>query len=201
MNELDEIRRDAIIELINISFGRAMADLADWLRLHLKLSVPNVHLIENRNVVDLLMMFYRGHPCRQMLQSFRGRHFFGEALFVVPTELSTQLVSVLEDNSGFWVEMEREKLEYEVLLEVGNIVIGACLGKLADLLKVHLSFTPPHLLDVQTNRWVQRAGKVMIVDTSFRVANQRVTGHLFLFFPAPCLGWLMKAIDDFVGPD
>lgn len=203
-NELTADRRDALQEMINISFGQSMASLAELLNVFIELSVPDVQLIASRELVSFLRTASQGQETVCLVQqTFRGS-FFGEALLVLPADSSRELVTMLAEDSGFSPELEIGTLELEVLLEVGNVVVGACLGKFAELLDTLLSFNPPTVLIERldsssfANLAHARGETALSIKTFFQVEERQLTGYLFIFLPEECLSWLFREVDLFL---
>ena len=90
----------------------------------------------------------------------------------------------------------------EVLTEVGNILLNACLGIFGDILKVHFSFTVPrlhlealgHLLDSLV---IGKEGLhfALLVGAKFRLQDSEVTGCLVIVLGVASLDQLIKAIE------
>ena len=143
MSLLTADQRAALTELVNISFGRSMAALSDLLGVFINLSVPEVRITRAGQVLDYLeSVFGEDRQLTLVQQTFNG-DFFGEAALTLPHQSGATLVQMLDEQSGFRPAMEPDALEMEVLLEVGNIVIGACLSQFAQMLNTQLSFDPP----------------------------------------------------------
>jgi len=205
MNELTADRRDALTELLNIGFGRSIASLAELLGIHIQLSVPSVKIIHPHEIIDVLSASEVSRDKVTLVQqTFRGE-FNGEAVLALPGRASRTLASMLETDCGFHPDMEPDKLHLEVLLEVGNIVIGACLGKFAEILDSMLSFNPPQVFldSIQLDRMRQTISlpeyDTLLVLTSFRLEKDEVTGYMFIFIGNDCLESLFRAVDRFLG--
>ena len=206
MTELLELRRDALKELINIGFGFSVASLAQLLKVQIEISVPSVRIAQPQEIAALLLkpLVAQYGEMTLVQQMFQG-DFHGETVLVFPGQKTVaSLVRMLEEDSGFSPGLENDKLEIEVLLEVSNVVVGACLGKLAELLKTAISFKPPRLF----RRYIAVEGfehginpsknEALLIQTSFRVAKREVTGYLLIFLTCDCLNWVFKTVDEFV---
>lgn len=204
LKELTDERREALQEMINIGFGRSMASLAELLGVYIELSVPDICAVEGDQIFDLLLTSL-GVPEDVSLvrQTFRGQ-FFGEAVLALSGRAGRELVVMLGEDSGFHPSLEMSQLEMEALLEVGNVVIGACLGQFADLLETNLSFNPPVVLmeNIHSHQAREvlsaRPGQALMIRTQFRVDQRAVTGFLLIFLPLECLAWVYHAVDHFV---
>lgn len=206
MTELAELRRDALKELINIGFGFSVASLAQLLKVQIEISVPSVRIVQPEEIGNVLIKpLVAEHGEVTLVQQMFQGDFHGETVLAFPGRHTvTSLVRMLAEDSGFRPEMEIDKLEIEVLLELSNIVIGACLGKLAGLLKTTISFRAPRMfrrhitLESMEDGINPTKNEALLIQTSFRVAEREVTGYLLIFLPSDCLDWLFKTVDEFV---
>lgn len=201
---LTDERREALQEMINIGFGRSMASLAELLGTYIELSVPDISSIQGEQIFDFLFSSLDGPEDVSLVrQTFRGQ-FFGEAVLALSGRAGRELVVMLGEDSGFQPSLEMSQLEMEALLEVGNVVIGACLGQFADLLETNLSFNPPVVLmdSIHSNQAREvlsaRPGQALLIKTQFRVDQRAVTGFLLIFLPLDCLSWVYREVDLFV---
>lgn len=204
MTVLTEERRDTLQEMINIGFGRSMSSLADLLGVRIELSVPDVLVIRTEEILDYLIKVMEGtEEVSLVQQGFRGE-FFGEAVLALPGLAGRELVVMLDEDAGFQPALEMGQLEMEALLEVGNVVIGACLGQFADLLQTSLSFSPPTvLMENIHSAYLQdvlraRPGDALLIHTKFRVDQRAVMGYLLILLPEDCLHWLYREVDIFL---
>ena len=67
----------------------------------------------------------------------------GDALLLLNHEGAVQLADLLTD--GHAPSNRLDESAREVLTEVGNILLNACLGMFGNLLDVHVSFSVPRL--------------------------------------------------------
>jgi chemotaxis protein CheC len=176
------------------------------LKVQIEINVPWVRLVNPEEIGAILIKpLVAEHGEVTLVQQVFHGDFHGEAVLAFPGRHTVaSLVRMLEEDSGFRPDMEIDKLEIEVLLELSNIVIGACLGKLAGLLKTTISFRPPrifrrHVSQVSIEEGISSSkNEALLIQTSFRVAEREVTGYLLIFLTSDCLNWLFKTVDEFV---
>jgi chemotaxis protein CheC len=91
----------------------------------------------------------------------------------------------------------------EVLTEVGNILLNACLGTFGNILHVQVSFSVPHLdLDtlqqVMQSLLVNREGLryALVVHAGFKLRDAEVTGYLVIVLSVASLDRLIRAVED-----
>ncbi|MFC1885060.1 hypothetical protein ACFL2O_09840 [Thermodesulfobacteriota bacterium] len=202
--ELTRERSEALSELINIGFGLSMGALADLLGIYIELSVPNVSLIKSNELIYVLAdTIDENQEVTLISQNFRG-DFFGEALLALPKKASQTLADVLDEDSGFRPNLEIDKLQMEALLELGNVVIGACVGKFAELITTSIAFSPPKVFldNITLDRFKSVVTisdrMVLVIHTDFTLEKHEVSGCLLIFLNQNCLEWLFKAVDSFI---
>jgi chemotaxis protein CheC len=97
-------------------------------------------------------------------------------------------------------------LEKETLVEIGNIIIGACVGKIAEMLGDVVTYAPPRFfsqeqiygtLDDVLNKSDSFA---ILFKTVFNFEQYNVSGYLFLVSQYNIMPWLKQAIAEFLGP-
>lgn len=144
MISLTELQQDAMAELLNIGMGRAASVLSEMVGEEVLLSVPFVDLMSRREATGLLME----KACDRIvavLQKFSGL-CWGDTMLVFPEQQSLELVrSLFKDTDTTPLEVMTE-MEQEALMEIGNIILNACIGSISNMLHIEVSSTLPSLL-------------------------------------------------------
>ena len=90
----------------------------------------------------------------------------------------------------------------EVLTEVGNILLNACLGTFGNILQVQVSFSVPHLnldtlQEVMKSLLVNREGLryALVVHAGFKLRHAEVTGYLVIVLSVASLDRLIRAVE------
>jgi len=134
-----DLEQDATIELINQGIGRAADSLAQMVKEEVQLSVPNIEFINFEQLGQYLESIDDDKPSI-VFQQFKG-DFSGNALLVFPEQCGVFLVrQMLVDTLG---DESISDLEEDGLLEIGNIILNACFGQLAELLSTRLECEVP----------------------------------------------------------
>jgi len=100
---------------------------------------------------------------------------------------------------------EYETLSRETILEIGNILIGACVGMIAELMNNHVSFRPPHYKNGTVDRLMldehlkDAESIALIFKTIFHFDINNIQGNLFLITSNESIVWMKTAINDFLG--
>ena len=89
----DEI--DILQEIMNIAFGKASADLAEYIDIFIKLSIPDVRVAKASQLSSYFMEMTKGHERVSIVeQKFWGK-FNGYALLLFPSGADTELITIL----------------------------------------------------------------------------------------------------------
>lgn len=204
MEELTQMRRDALQEIINISFGRASASLSELLNMFVALNVPNVQEIDQYKICDELEKRIGVEQDITIVQQLFKGDFSGEVLFSIPSESGIWAIKILSQEGGFSPDLPKTELEMEVFLEMGNIVIGACMGQFANLLNTSVSYEVPTILlnkdSVANLRSGEQGGdgKALLARTEFQLGDKALTGFLFILFSRRWLNVLYLSLDKFI---
>jgi chemotaxis protein CheC len=188
-------QRDALAELVNISMGRAGDSLARLFDTFIELSIPRIEIVQPNEVIDAIAALIGDPgPVVAVRQAFSSR-IRGEALAVFAAggcDALADLVTYPDVTSD------------ELLLEISNVLVGACVGGLAAQFGLELSFSPPsilgphasieHLLDTECLPWEN----ALIAEVNFRIADRAFRCHLFTFWPDDSIAVLLGAVDAFL---
>lgn len=195
---LTTAQQDGLVELINIGFGRAAAALSKLTGHRVQLEVPQVVMCPIDEMADRLRPML-ANEIATVHQIFSGQ-VAGDALLVLDQHSAAILKELLTDEPALPLEIDRSARE--VVTEIGNIVLNACLGTFGNLLKVQVSFSVPHLtLDtletVVGSVAVDRQGLryALIIHSSFRLRNSSLTGYLVIVLGVASIERLMHALE------
>jgi len=195
---LTTVQEDALVELINIGFGRAAAALSKLTGHRVQLEVPQVTMCPIEEMADRLRPML-ANELATVHQIFSGP-VDGDALLVLDQQSAAILKELLTDEPALPLEIDRSARE--VITEIGNILLNACLGTFGNLLKVQVSFSVPHLtLDtlasVVESIAVDREGLryALIVHSSFRLRDSSLTGYLVIVLGVASIERLIAALE------
>ena len=197
--ELTQTQHDALIELLNIGFGRAAASLSELTGHRVLLEVPqvSVHAIDELNRALRLVLDDQVATVHQIFSGPVG----GDALLILNHSAAGMLKELLTNEPPLPLPIDASARE--VLTEVGNILLNACLGTFGNILKVQVSFSVPHLnLDtlheVMRSLLVNREGLryAMVVHAGFKLRDAEVKGYLVIVLSVASLDRLIRAVEE-----
>jgi chemotaxis protein CheC len=191
--ELTISQKDALTELINIGYARAAAALSDLTGHRITLEVPEVAIHLMSEIKEKLVRVIDGEVA-SVNQVFSGP-ITGNAILLLDREAAMLLNRLLTDRPD---TPELDGAAREVITEVGNIVLNACLGAFGNLLKVQVTFTVPYL-QIETVHKVLKSITVggdeleyaLIIHTRFQMRSSNVSGYLVIILGVTSLERLM----------
>ena len=193
-------------EVMNIAFGKASSDLAEIIDIRILLNVPNVELLKAQKLLQRIKAETEGYGAISIIEQNYWGKCSGSALLAFPSTANKGLISLFEEDDES--AESSPLLEKETLLEVGNILIGACVGKVAELLDDIVSFSPPRLIprviidnlssDTVTSKLDDPEKYAVLMKTVFQLEDKDISGFLFLVASQDSMKWLKTALNNFV---
>lgn len=200
-----EEEMDILQEVMNIAFGSAAADLAEAIDIYAILSVPRIRIVQARELPDYIRDEIKGYEKISIVEQNFLSKFRGMALLIFPSGVGKALIALLENDAESTFESDPlDALERETLMEVGNILVGACVSKVAELLGDVVIYSPPRIIvedlpHEAINPDMFDPGKLAIVlQTVFHFNEQDVSGFLFLICSQESVEWLRRALSEFM---
>lgn len=202
--QLSEDQRDCLQEIANIAMGQAGASLAKFLEVFIQLSVPRIRLVRFDDVIPgLKQLAGDSKEISAVRQGFYDAKVStglrGEAI-VVFTDASFKELADLMAYDG----EPDENAETELLLDITNILNGACLSGMAEQLGLELSYTPPSvighrapvdkIISVEQMTW-QLA---LMVEINYRLEHRSFNCDLLLLMPDEAIRAMIAAVDRFM---
>ena len=196
---LTEEQIDALTELINIGFARTATSLSELTGYRVMLEVPQVSIHPIRELAPKLATFVEGEVAT-VQQIFTGP-VSGNALLLLNYDGAVMLTDLLTPPGNPHTH-RLDASAAEVLTEVGNILLNACLGMFGNLLQIQISFSVPRLhleaLDGLLHSLVIGKDELryaMVVYTAFHLRDNEVNGYLVMVLGVASLDCLIQAID------
>ncbi|MEW6584460.1 MAG: chemotaxis protein CheC [Nitrospirota bacterium] len=189
---------DALTELINIAFGKAAASLSELTRHRVFLETPKVTMFPMDELKTFLQGYIQGEIAT-VHQIFQGQ-VAGDALLLLNYEGAVALTNLLTDETVN--ERRLNTSSQEALIEIGNVLLNACLGTFGNLLEVQIIFSVPRLhlqgltamLDSLTIER-EELRYALIVSTKFRLRDSEIVGYLVIILGVASLDRLLRVVE------
>ncbi len=191
MLRLDDDTRDALAETFNLALGLAAEHFAELVDEEILLSVPEVVLLPAAELVPRVQAApgLAGHArLASVAQTFRAGHggLATEAVLLFSERGSLELLQRLLGGQAGPTLGESER---EALGEVGNVILNACMNRLAEVFARPMTGSLPRLrlgtAAALLAEATARGDQVLWAGVGLRLAEQAVDGQvMFLREPA-----------------
>jgi chemotaxis protein CheC len=196
--ELTALQQDALIELLNIGFGRAGASLSQLTRHRVLLEVPKVTIRPIEEVAQALEGVIASDVA-SVHQIFSGP-VAGDALLMLDQNGAAILKELLTSEPALPLAIDASARE--VITEVGNILLNACLGTFGNILHVQVTFSVPQLSlesvgGILESLRVHREGVryALVVHAAFKLRDTEVRGYLVIILSVVSLDRLLREVE------
>lgn len=180
---LEQDLRDCYQEIANVAMGRAGDLLARLLDVFVLLPIPNVNLIEVSELSMALSSVAENDTTSGVCQGFIGAGISGEALLILNDSSFKDIASLMHYDS----EID-ESAELELLMDMANTLIGACLNGVSEQLDMKFSQGHPvvlgqhrkvkDLIATNSSKWRQ----TLAIEISYNIENHDIKCDLLLLF-------------------
>ncbi len=180
---LSEEQRDCYQEITNVAMGQAADRLARLLKVFVTLPIPNVNIIEINEFKMTLKALEGATSVSAVCQGFIGAGIAGEALLIF-NDASFGDISGLLKYPG---DLDYHE-ELEILMDVANVLNGACIQGIGNQLDITFSQSHPiilgqhctiaELIEEQENRWK----RTMAIEINYNIDEHKINCDLLLLF-------------------
>lgn len=175
--------RDACQEIANVAMGRAANLLAKLLDVFVLLPIPNVNVLEVSELTMALKATEDSATVSALCQGFIGAGIAGEALLLFHDDSFQEMAKLM----GFQ-DPQDVSTEIEVLIDTGNVLIGAFLNGISEQLDMKFSQAHPvvlgrhctvnDLIHDNAEKWQ----RTLAMEINYRIENHDIQCDLLLLF-------------------
>lgn len=195
---LTEEHLDALREIVNVAMGRAGDSLARLLDHFIELPVPAVRFVEAPNVIEAIREMVGPQDAISAVRQAFNSVAPGECLVIFGATTYLQLAELTGR------EVDDEGTEEELLLDVANLLVGACVGGIGEQLGQQISYSAPSLivrresldrvLDPTTVPW----RTALLMEVNFKIEGKSLVTHVLAFWPEQALVKVREHLDAFL---
>jgi chemotaxis protein CheC len=193
--DLTELQRDALQEITNVGMGKAGASLAHLLKTFVTLSVPRIQLVSVEEFITVLRdADHIANATPLVRQAFQS-DISGEAVVFFGPDGRSELRELM----GY--DDPATGLEHEMLSDVANLLVGACVRSIFEQLGRSLSFSAPTFVDAST--WLDLPERVktahwevaLLLHVHFRLETGGFVAQLAMLLPDNAITRMTIALD------
>ncbi len=194
---------DILKELFNISVGKASSLLSEIIDRKILLNVPNIKLINLENEqFDVQEYLPEKSDGIFMISSISFDYELqGKASLIFSAEKMRAFIDlcVNDDNSESYYEMSFSDIDFDVIKEIGNIVLNSIVGDVGNLLNIKLTYTLPEVKvynkeDIFKDSSNQFSS-ILVLNITFLIEDTKIEGAIFVHLTINSLSELMAKIE------
>ena len=192
---ISDDHRDCYQEIANIGMGQAADLLARLLGVFVILPIPRVHIIERGELHMALHSTGREESLSAVCQGFTGGGISGEVLLIFNDACFSDMAELMKYGDDL-----TNVGESELLMDMGSVLIGACLKGIADQLDVSFSQSHPvvlghhsgvnELLHSNGNDWQ----KTLAIEINYEIKDRNINCDLLLLLSEDSIEFLENKI-------
>jgi chemotaxis protein CheC len=194
LRKLSELEVDSLVEIFNIGVGHAAAAMSSIVHEEVRMSVPALQFTSRSQAAGELGV---GVSLCGISQQFQGA-YATEAILMFPEAASFEIVRMMV---GDLVPIdELGEMEREAMSEIGNIVLNACVGTLANLFQKELHGSLP-VYRVGSSEQILNPTHdssdpvVLMLRIDFSLERQQIEGYLAFILDMSALSDLREQIN------
>lgn len=194
MDRLSEDQRDALQELMNVAMGQAADQLACLTDTFVVLSVPRIHSLASLSDTQLPDVMAEDTDVDVTRQSFLGQ-VRGEAFVCFGCDGADQLAELMGYDEHSIQQRE------ELMLDVTNILSGACINSLAQQFDIPVSYGAPSVFSRHTSfkqamsERALQSHRALVMEIRFEVQACQFSCDLLLCISEDTVGSVLAVID------
>ncbi len=202
--QLSDLEKDALREIVNIALGQAASDLNEIINIYVFMDIPRLEIMSPEEISSFIDHELPVDEGLHLVEQYYVGKTKGIAYLVLPTSCGSQLLRLLDEENDFTETQAVDILAKEALVEIGNMIIGACVSKISELTRDVVTYMPPRLIECRKDYNPLPQGFfgeecfVVILKTVFHFEKEDIEGYLFLTNSYASMSWLKKSIDDFI---
>jgi chemotaxis protein CheC len=187
---------NALKKLFNIGVRRGAAVLDSMLNARIQLEIPNLLVMSPKDLIGALEDF-QNDRISAVEMDFKGK-VTGTSHLVFLKNAASALVRALVGNES--TESNYDEIRDGTLCEVGNIVLNAVLGSIANLLQLEFRYSIPSYTEENIESLLGAGQddtdeKVLLARTCFKIDELHIEGEIVIFMKIKAIADLLKALD------
>ena len=196
---LSEPQIDVLTEIINIGTGRGASVLNSMTQYKVTLKVPEIRVLPYREIAnEYRHLDADNHVSVNM--PFRGK-LTGEVHLLLTTNDARILLQIF--NAPGSNEDLSESANRSTLEEIGNIILNAVMGSIANMLETHFQYAIPRLNEKKSkilfgNDDISENMAVILAQTNFFIAEKNISAEVFILLKLVDFDRLVEMIDRYM---
>lgn len=198
------LRYDILKELFNISVGKAASLLSEIVNKKIILNVPDIKILD---LMEAKVIEYEHFPKSKdgtlmaSAISFQ-ENIEGRANLIFPTDKMRTFINLcMNDEEDEGNEAYFTEVDFDVIKEIGNIVLNSIVGEVGNYLNIKLSYTLPEVKIFNLHEFVENMENteftcILLLYITFNIDDTEIEGAILIDLSLKSLNSFIKKIDE-----
>ena len=202
----NEMIYDVMREFFNISVGKAADMLSDIVGQKILLNVPNAKIVDiSQEHFELENHMPRQIQGALMVSSVPFQESFtGTANLIFPAEKMKEFVHLCMQDSEQDDDGEFTDIDFDILKEIGNIILNCIMGEIANSLEVNFVYSLPEVRVFDQKDFCENLKEseyihLLMLYITFRIGNTEIEGAVLVNLTLNSLNELLRKLNDVWG--
>lgn len=194
---------DILKEIFNIGVGKAADMLSQMVNKKILLNVPSIKVIGvNNDDISLDKYFNKGIKGTLMVSfiSFQ-EEINGEANLIFPADKMRNIINfcIEEEESSANEDLDFTDIDFDIIREIGNIILNSRIGEIGNFLDVNLEYTLPSVkifkvIDFEEGIKNREDMHSLLLSISFIIDDTEIEGAVIINFTINSLKDVMEIV-------
>ena len=202
-------REDILKELFNISVGKSASILSEIINKRILLDVPNLEILDLNNEIIIDNYLPNVMQGTIMVSSITFENELrGRASLIFPADKMRTFINMClnENDENQMCNMNFTDIDFDIIKEIGNIILNSIIGEIGNYLKIKLSYTLPEVkvfnkLDFEKNIKTKEYVYILMLYITFKIDDAEIAGAIIINLTLNSLSELLNRVgmieDDF----
>lgn len=199
MIELTEDEHDALLEVFNIAIGSAAQTLSQMVNDEITLQVPSFEFVDINELKERDPTMQGEQVCA--VTEHTAGSFEADAILMFKEDNAVNVVQSMMQEEGFSEQIPLEdfsQIQQEAMTEIGNVVLNACMGSIANLFQSKFKLSAPRYkissYDELFNPYENTGNLVLLLLIDFGLRRKDIQGHLAFLMDLPAMEELRRNV-------
>lgn len=193
-------KNDILRELFNISVAKAASILSEIINKKIILTIPNISIIDStNNKFNINKCLPKVLNCTLMVSSITFKEeLAGRANLIFPAQKMRTFINLcLNEEDNF--SMNFTDIDFDIIKEVGNIILNSIVGQMSNFLQVNLEYTIPEVnifdeIDFEKNIETKEYMYIVMLYITFNIDGTEIDGAVIIDLTLKSLKELINKI-------
>lgn len=204
-------REDILKELFNMSVGKSASLLSEIINKKIMLNVPDLKIIDlNGEIIEIDYYLPQVLQGTIMVSSIEFKdELRGKASLIFPADKMRRFINLcINENDQNVDNMNFTDVDFDIIKEIGNIVLNSVIGEIGNYLRLKLSYTISEVLlfnksDFKESLTNKEYNHILILYITFKIGGSEIAGAIIINLTLNSLSELLNKVgsieDDFCG--